>query len=98
MNATDSSDSEEMIAATHGHIMATDDDIKTEETTTIDMMMHQNKMKRNSLKKTRKNKFEYDVFFWLGAETTQDEAGTAAYKTVELDDYLNDEPIQYREV
>jgi len=40
----------------------------------------------------------YDVFFWLGAQTTQDEAGTAAYKTVELDDFLGDQPVEYREV
>jgi gelsolin len=41
---------------------------------------------------------KYDVHFWLGSETTQDEAGTAAYKTVELDTLLDDAPIQHREV
>jgi len=44
------------------------------------------------------DKLAYDVHFWLGAYTTQDEAGTAAYKTVELDDFLGGAPVQYREV
>jgi len=40
----------------------------------------------------------YDLHFWLGQNTSQDEAGTAAYKTVELDTFLGDKPTQHREV
>eukprot|EP00300_Choanocystis_sp_HF-7_P015690 c19141_g1_i1.p1 GENE.c19141_g1_i1~~c19141_g1_i1.p1 ORF type:complete len:900 (+),score=261.42 c19141_g1_i1:37-2700(+) len=45
-----------------------------------------------------KRALQYDVHFWLGAETAQDEAGAAALKTVELDDSLGGAPIQHREV
>ncbi|XP_033108219.1 gelsolin-like protein 1 [Anneissia japonica] len=40
----------------------------------------------------------YDVHFWIGKNSTQDEYGTAAYKTVELDTLLDDKPVQHREV
>jgi len=42
--------------------------------------------------------FKYDIHFWLGEKTSQDEAGTAVYKTVELDTYHDGRPIQHREV
>jgi len=40
----------------------------------------------------------FDIYFWLGSTTSPDEAGTAAYKTVELDNYLGGSPIEHREV
>jgi len=52
----------------------------------------------HTYKKPQTDKLLFDVHFWLGKYTTQDEAGTAAYKTVELDDRLGGDPIQHREV
>lgn len=41
---------------------------------------------------------KYDVHFWIGSKSSQDEYGTAAYKTVELDTFLDDKAVQHREV
>ena len=40
----------------------------------------------------------WTIHFWLGKETSQDESGVAAYKTVELDEYLGGGARQLREV
>jgi gelsolin len=48
--------------------------------------------------KEGKEKLIHDIFFWLGSKTSQDEAGTAAYKTVELDEFLKGVATQHREI
>ncbi|CAL8317875.1 unnamed protein product [Lota lota] len=48
--------------------------------------------------KQRSGKLQYDLHFWLGDFCTQDERGSAAIFTVQMDDYLGGQPIQYREV
>ncbi|CAD5121525.1 DgyrCDS10026 [Dimorphilus gyrociliatus] len=52
----------------------------------------------NTFKDEESDALNYDVHFWIGKNSSQDEYGTAAYKTVELDTYLNDAAIQHREV
>ncbi|XP_065841185.1 gelsolin-like protein 1 [Oscarella lobularis] len=52
----------------------------------------------NTYKKPPSDELLYDVHFWIGKYSTQDEYGTAAYKTVELDTLLDDKPVQHREV
>lgn len=52
----------------------------------------------NTYKDKDSDELLYDVHFWIGTHSTQDEYGTAAYKTVELDTFLDDKPVQHREV
>jgi len=44
------------------------------------------------------DKLIYNIHFWLGRTTPIDAAGTAAYKTVELDDLLDGQATHHREV
>lgn len=44
------------------------------------------------------SKLRRHIFFWLGENTSTDEMGTAAYKTVELDDFFDGQATQHREV
>lgn len=41
---------------------------------------------------------EWDLYFLLGSESSQDEKGAAAYFVVNLDDLLGTKPVQHREV
>uniref|UniRef100_A0A2C9UM86 HP domain-containing protein n=1 Tax=Manihot esculenta TaxID=3983 RepID=A0A2C9UM86_MANES len=40
----------------------------------------------------------HEIHYWLGKDTSQDEAGCAAIKTIELDAALGGRAVQYREV
>ncbi|XP_008781818.1 villin-5-like [Phoenix dactylifera] len=47
---------------------------------------------------SKNGSLRHDIHYWLGKDTSQDEAGTAAVKTVELDAALGGRAVQYREV
>uniref|UniRef100_A0A7N8WLS4 Advillin n=1 Tax=Mastacembelus armatus TaxID=205130 RepID=A0A7N8WLS4_9TELE len=45
-----------------------------------------------------KNSLCYDIHYWIGSESSQDEQGAAAVYTIQLDEFLGCTPIQHREV
>ncbi|XP_041803997.1 advillin [Chelmon rostratus] len=40
----------------------------------------------------------YDIHYWIGSHSTQDEQGAAAVYTIQLDEFLGSTPVQHREV
>uniref|UniRef100_A0AAR2IPH9 HP domain-containing protein n=1 Tax=Pygocentrus nattereri TaxID=42514 RepID=A0AAR2IPH9_PYGNA len=40
----------------------------------------------------------YNIHYWIGSQSTQDEQGAAAVYTIQLDDFLGQTPVQHREV
>lgn len=40
----------------------------------------------------------YDIHYWIGSESSQDEQGAAAVYTIQLDEFLGSSPVQHREV
>uniref|UniRef100_A0A8C9WKP2 Advillin n=1 Tax=Scleropages formosus TaxID=113540 RepID=A0A8C9WKP2_SCLFO len=44
------------------------------------------------------NSLTYDIHYWIGSQSSQDEQGAAAVYTIQLDEYLGGVPIQHREV
>ncbi|KAL4323859.1 hypothetical protein GQ457_11G018240 [Hibiscus cannabinus] len=47
---------------------------------------------------SKNGSLRHEIHYWLGKDTSQDEAGTAAIKTLELDSALGGRAVQYREV
>lgn len=40
----------------------------------------------------------YEIHYWIGSQSTQDEQGAAAVYTIQLDEFLGCTPVQHREV
>lgn len=52
----------------------------------------------HTIQREKSSSYDWDLFFWLGKDSSQDEQGAVAYHTVALDDHFGGKPVQYREV
>ncbi|XP_060898711.1 advillin [Labrus mixtus] len=44
------------------------------------------------------NSLSYDIHYWIGSQSSQDEQGAAAIYAIQLDEFLGSSPVQHREV
>ncbi|XP_066487512.1 scinderin [Tiliqua scincoides] len=44
------------------------------------------------------NGVQYNLHYWLGKESSQDESAAAAIFTIQMDDFLGGKPVQHREI
>nr|XP_020640277.1 advillin isoform X1 [Pogona vitticeps] len=51
-----------------------------------------------STRKSGTTTTSYDIHYWIGKYSSQDEQGCAAIYTTQLDDYLGGTPVQHREI
>ncbi|KAM9814016.1 advillin [Neosynchiropus ocellatus] len=45
-----------------------------------------------------KRSLRYEIHYWIGSQSSQDEQGAAAVYTIQLDEFLGSTPVQHREV
>jgi|EP00161_Ancyromonas_sigmoides_P016596 gelsolin len=62
------------------------------------IVLHSRHVKEDGSDGGENDPLAHDVYFWIGSKSSQDEYGTAAYKTVEVDTFLKDAAVQHREL
>lgn len=57
-----------------------------------------NKHHLNTFFSAKGGRLSWDLHFWLGLESSQDERGAAAVLTTQMDEHLGGGPVQYRQI
>jgi len=69
------------------------------ELTTLQVNERMSALKNYLIFQTHKtsNHYSYDIHYWLGKSTSQDEQGAAAIYTTQMDEHLGGAAVQHRE-